>query len=399
MLALLALSQIAEGQTGSPDDLYQQARQRAFAGERREAKELCEKALEMSPNHVDARLLLGRLHAWDGEYDAARRELGQVLKAKPDYVDAREALIDVELWSDNPREALRLAEEGLALDANNQTLNYKKARALRALGDLKGAAGAVDNALKTEPKFSEARIFGQQLKEEKEKYRAKIEYSADLFDQTFDPWHLVTFSLSRRMSWGSLVGRVNYAARFGREATQFEVDAYPRIRKGTYAYLNAGYSSSTIFPQKRFGSEIYQSLPRSFEASFGLRHLRFSGEGVTIYTGSVGKYYGNYWFSFRPYLTPSSIGRSFSGNFTIRRYLDDGESYLSLVAGAGSAPDERFSTFELIRLNSQKIGFEGRKQIGRDWGIVASFGFENQELKFGGTRKRYTFNFGIEKKF
>jgi YaiO family outer membrane protein len=397
--AMLSFSLVAQSQTGGPEELYRQARAEALAGQRREARALCEKILESNPGYLDARLLLGRLYAWDGVYDAARRELKSVLEAKPDYAEAREALIDVEFWTGNLDEAMRLAEEGTVIDPGNQTFRYKKARALRALGDLKGASSTVDESLKLDPRSSNTRSLSQQLKDEQKVYRARIEYTSDLFDNTFDPWHLVSISLSRQMSWGTALGRLNYASRFGRQATQFEIDAYPQIRKGTYAYLNGGYSSSSIFPRVRVGAEIYQSLPRSFETSFGVRYLRFSGDRVTIYTGSLGIYHGNYWLSFRPFITPGTLGTSFSGNLTVRRYFKDGENYISFVAGAGSAPDERYTSLELIRLKSQKFSIDVRKQLNHDWGGLASFGFSNEELSSGGVRKRYTFGFGIEKKF
>ncbi|HKX26209.1 MAG TPA: YaiO family outer membrane beta-barrel protein [Blastocatellia bacterium] len=387
------------GQTDGPDELFRQARQQAFEGHRAEAKGLCERALLLSPGYVDARLLLGRLHSWDGEYEVARRELQQVLQGKPHYTDAREALIDVEMWSGHPHEALKLADEGLAADPGNQNLRFKRAKALRSVGDYKAASNDINETLRTDPDSPEARSLSLQLKDESKINRLKLDYTADFFDSTFDPWHLMTVSLSRPTGWGSVIGRFNYASRFGIRASQFEADAYPRIRNGTYAYLNAGYSSSSIFPKVRAGGEIYQALPRSYEASFGFRHLRFSGSSVTIYTGSVGKYYGNYWISFRPYLTPSSIGPSVSGNLTVRRYFKDELNYASVVVGAGISPDERAATLELIRLKSHKISIDGRKQVSRYLGASASFGYSNEDLRFGGTRKRYTVSFGIEKRF
>src|SRR5262245_49105742 len=164
---ILGLSLEAQGQTVGPDELFRQAHTLAVEGKRTEAKALCEKILEASPGYVDARLLLGRLHAWDGAYDEARRELKRVLEVKPDYAEARDALIDVELWSGNPREALRLAEEGISRDPSNQNFRYKKARALRLLGDLKGASSAVDETLKADPQSSQARSLSQQLKDER----------------------------------------------------------------------------------------------------------------------------------------------------------------------------------------------------------------------------------------
>ena len=129
-----------------------------------------------------------------------------------------------------------------------------------------------------------------------------------------------------------LYARVNYASRsFGSSAKsgiQFELDLYPRITKGFYAYLNGGYSSSSIFPKYRLGGELYKSLPFSFEISAGIRYLDFSSTQVYIYTGYLGKYYKNYWFSFRPFFTLKPSGVSFTGIWIVRRYLEDAENYI-----------------------------------------------------------------------
>ena len=398
LVGLLIFSAVtANAQT--VDDLFQQARQLAFDGKRKEARALCMTVLERSPEYHDARLLMGRTYAWDGDYEAARREIKAVVEIKPDYADARDALIDVELWSGNPEDALRYADEGLERKPDSDQFLYKKARALKAMGDLKGASEAARRSLEINPDHKEARALLESLKESSQLYKMAIDYSYDAFDKTFDPWNQVSVSLTRRTSFGPLIGRVNYAHRFGISAVQYEVDAYPKIRPGTYAYLNAGYSSSSIYPKYRFGGEIYQGFRRGFDASIGIRHLQFSSGNVNIYTGSIGKYYGNYWISFRPFITPGDVGVSQSGTVLLRRYFEDSDNYVTLSFGAGSSPDERYTTLDQFRLRSQKAGVDFRKKFGRSVIGSAYFGLTNQEIGFGQSRKRYSFGFAIEKYF
>ncbi len=392
------LSTVAAQAEGN-DELLEKARQLAFNKQRKEARDVCAVILEKNPDYFDARILLGRLHSWDGNYELARKELQRVVEARPAYADARDALIDAEIWSDHPREALRLCDEGLDREPNNETFHYKRARALNNLSNVNEAIAATKKALEINPEYKEAKILLERLKGSETLYRAKVEYSYDAYDRTFDPWQQVAVSLSRYMSFGSLIGRVNHAKRFGEAATQFEVDAYPRIRKGTYAYLNVGFSSSSIFPKVRYGAEVYQRLPAGFDASIGFRRLHFTSTNVMIYTGSVGKYYGNYLFQFHPFITPSSVGSSVSGNFVIRKYFEDAENYATLSFGAGTAPDQKYTSLDLIRLYSQKISVDGRKTIGKGTSVLGYIGFANQDLKFGGQRKTYSFSFGIEKRF
>src|SRR5690606_18462539 len=106
--------------------------------------------------------------------------------------------------------------------------------------------------------------------------------------------------------------------RFGSTGSQLEVDMYPTISQGFYAYLNFGVSNSYLYPEIRYGAELYKSLPKGFEASLGFRSLKYS-ETTNIYTGSIGWYTGNSYFSFRPYVTPGEPKASMSGTLTYRK--------------------------------------------------------------------------------
>ena len=391
-------NQTAE-RTATSDELFADARSLAFSGKREEARKLCQIILERSPNYYDARLLMGRTYAWDGRYDLARNEIKLVVDAKPDYEDARDALIDVERWSGNLHDALQLCDTGLQKKPESQTLLYKKALVLESLHELKDATSIVNRLLTVNPAHPEGLTLRDRLRQSRQEYKVTLEYLYDAFDKTFDPWHQVSLSLSRQLPIGPVIGRVNVARHFGESAGQYEVDFYPRIRTGTYAYLNAGYSPNSIFPEFRFGGEIYQTLGRGFEGSFGLRHLRFSGEGVTIYTGSVGKYYRNYWFSFRPYVTPSSIGASESFQGSVRRYFNDADNYVTVTVGSGSFPDELNTTFFTYRLKSAKVEVDGRFALGNGLFGGASFGWESEEIALNNRRQRYSVGFKFEKAF
>ena len=181
------------------------------------------------------------------------------------------------------------------------------------------------------------------------------------FDQGLDAWKLASISLGQRTSAGSIIGRVNIADRFGTTGNQVEVDAYPHLGNGKYAYLSVGYSGSAIFPAWRSGAELFTSLPDAWEASLGYRQLRFSGTPTTLFTGAVGKYVGNYWFSARPYLHWSGSGPSASASITARRYYADGDHYIGARAGYGSTPPDvaTLDAASLARLRSFSASMQG----------------------------------------
>jgi tetratricopeptide (TPR) repeat protein len=88
------------------DELFSLAREKAFAGQREEARGLCKTILVRSPSYSDARILLGRAFAWDGRWEEARAEFLRVLQEKPAYKDALLALLDAEIWDEKYERAL-----------------------------------------------------------------------------------------------------------------------------------------------------------------------------------------------------------------------------------------------------------------------------------------------------
>ncbi len=162
------------------------------------------------------------------------------------------------------------------------------------------------------PATTHAQEASELRKDAKPTLSVGADYSYQSFGGDIDAWQLAALTVGRRTADGSVFARVNYANRFGSSGEQLEVDAYPRLSKNMYAYLNLGYSASDIFPAWRSGAELFASLPEAWEASLGYRQLRFNGTPVTMITGAVGKYVGNYWFSLRPYVRPKDTGTSAS---------------------------------------------------------------------------------------
>ena len=85
---------------------------------------------------------------------------------------------------------------------------------------------------------------------------------------------------------------------------------YPRLRPGTYVHVAGAYApDALLYPRYRYAADFYQSLGAGFEGSAGFRRLGF-GRGVSIYTASLSKYYGNWLLTGRVLVTPNSAGPS-----------------------------------------------------------------------------------------
>lgn len=226
-----------------------------------------------------------------------------------------------------------------------------------------------------------------------------LDYSYAYFQGDIDAWHLAALSISQRRPAGSIIGRLNLANRYATTGAQYEVDAYPSLGAHAYGYLNAGYSRATIFPEWRFGGEYFRSLPRAYEASLGFRQLRFGGTPVTLFTGAVGRYQGNYWFSLRPYVRDKSTGISASASLTARRYYEDADHYVGGRVGFGSSPSDDITADQLARTSSVTAGLHGSRKVSVRTIGTWSLTFEREELTLSRTRNRWEVSGGVKYRF
>ena len=229
------------------------------------------------------------------------------------------------------------------------------------------------------------------------RYRLGVDYSHVHFDTLLSPWDLVTTSLSRKTTPLALIGSVNYAHRFRRSGWQFEGEAYPHLSSKAYAYLDAAWSQSASFPRWRGGAELYGNLPAAWELSAGWRQLHFTDTEVRIFTGSVGKYAGNYYATLRPYVSRSEGKTSRSAYLTVRRYGATADDFAGVQVGYGSTPTTVSTLAEVLRGNTFHASAEVQRTVGPGVGIKWGAEFEHENLPAGGTRNRTGFTLGLRR--
>jgi YaiO family outer membrane protein len=394
ILLLLACQNVWSQSLG---DKYQTAREKAFGGSRGEAVKLLEEIIEVNANHYDARILLAKINSWEKNFDVARNHLLFILKEKETH-EALTALIDNEYWAGNYEYALEVLNRAIEKRPSDIDLRIKRIRTYEKLKYIDDAVDEVNAVLKEAPDNQQAISLSRQFAVQRA-LKMTLSYSGNYFEEKFSPWQNFYVSASKRFSFGSLILRFNYAERFSNNGYQIESDYYFRLVEGTYTYLNLGYSNTKLFPQVRFGLEPYIKLPASFEMSAGIRYLKFGSKNVTMYTGSLGKYMGNYWISFRPFITPKDEKTSFSGSLSIRRYLADANNYLTLQVGIGFVPFENFTEAEFGRVDSRKIGLSYNFNVMHDLLLSAGVSYENEEYLPGRNRKKYGSSLSIQKLF
>lgn len=342
---LCTISVFSQDGVDNVDDAFTQARELGFNGERRAAIDLAQRILIKAPTYADVRNFLGRLYTWEGQYDSARIQFLIVLKDEPDNEDAYLALMDCELYDDNPAQAYAYSLNAFKSILNpSEEIYYRKAKALYDSTQYKESLAECDTMIEKFPDFQKAKDLRENnlLALRVNKVTASWDY--DDFNKRFGPWYLGYLAYARRTeAFGTVVGRLNYASRFDTSGYQAEVDMYPIIIPGTYSYVNFGYSNFALFPTYRVGYSLYKNLPRSYEGEIGFRWLKFDNS-VWIYTASVGKYIGRYWFNVRTFVIPQDNKQiSLSFLSTTRYYFGDRDNYFGVLLGYGLAPDEKIS--------------------------------------------------------
>ncbi|MBE9492475.1 MAG: YaiO family outer membrane beta-barrel protein [Bacteroidetes bacterium] len=346
---------IALSQESIPlDSLFLKARDLAFNKEYEAARDICYNILSQNEQYYDAQVLIGRTLAWEGNFDTARSELKEVITKKPGYRDAVDALIDMESWAEKLDSALYYCDYGLSYYPNDEQLLVKKAKIQMMMGELNSSQRTILQVLDRNPSNEQANELLENIKSVNIFNYVSIDYDFEFYETPWiRRWHLLYFSYCRQTPIGSVIGRVYLGdlvkqeeTIFSKETgTAFEIEAYPIFTKKNYAYINYMYSPNDLFPRHRAGLEDYQLLPWTLEVSLGARYMYFktkdgSSDDVFILTGSIAKYYKNYWFSFRPYITPESNGVGQSYLLRIRRYFNTADNFILLELGIGNSPDD-----------------------------------------------------------
>ena len=379
--------------TGNPDTSFMKAREIAFAGDRVAARDSLKLILSAYPDYADVRNLLAKTYSWDGNYDKARNEFNTIISKEKLNLEVWEAAIKNEIYAENYYIALGLSNKALLYFPDNLEI--------KALHE-KAEIGI------TVAKTVEEVIYLDAEAGETTNNAIGVSAAADVFDVIYDPMIYASIYYNRKTKYGAIIPRINYSNRFQTNGVQYEIDAYPKFSKKLNAYLNYGFSNSEIYPNHRAGAELYANLPRAMEASLGVRYLDFNTSSVFVYTGSFGMYRGNYYFSLRPYVTPSANNTyNISGNLLARKYFKDKYNFLGVNLSYGYASDlKQFKNGSvvlaetLLYLESQQIQIEYQFTIKENPSVYrASMGITRQELSFDPGKFFYPASIGLDYQF
>lgn len=403
LLALLFPVTMYGQQNLTADELFAKARTTAF-----EQKDyttsiaLAKEALEKAPNYTDISVFLGRLYTWNKDLPAARAVFEDLGKRGVQDEDYFLAYASLEYWNDQNTKAVEILDKGLSYHPKSEALLLLKAKVYFGMDHYEEADQAVKTLLSINPKNTEARALAVRINDLSSKNAVGIVYNYSHFDKQFDDdWHIVGVSYKRVTPIGSVILRGNYANKFAQGGTQIELEAYPRLSKMFYLYVGGGYSGDVgLFPKYRTGVSLNANLPHSFEAELGYRQLYFSNS-IWMYTAAVGKYYKNFWFNLRTYITPDSKNISHSYTATVRYYTKSAQDYLAFQIGTGISPEENRNNLlenETFKLKTFKIGAEYNFSYRTNLFSVGTM-YYNQEFRPGEKGNQFDITLGYTRKF
>jgi tetratricopeptide (TPR) repeat protein len=412
------------------DALFKRARTLAYDKDYAASRRILNAILESKSDYYDVRSFLGRTYAWEQKYNEARTEFSRVLIEKPDFADALDALIDVEIWTEQFTIANEYIKIALSYYPTSELFLMKKVKVSLRQQDKLTASMTLRKILDINPGNREALKMLNETGGLKLNNHVTFGYIVDFFDKQNKPQQLASVEYGKSFKLGSLNFRANYAQKFDKEGWQGEIDAYPRFWRGAYAYLNAGYSGSGIFPDYKFGGDIFQMLPAGFEISLGARYLHFDindslsklrdrdstiyvkSEGTLLYSAYVGNYFRNYWFSARAYYTPQSDLKNNSGNsitkdasfsyvVNVRYYIPDADNYIGVKFGRGRSPDvpSAATLNPTTLLKSYTGGIELQRAAFGRWLVKGEVSYTKEETRPDYFLQRITLNISLKNIF
>lgn len=341
---------------------YPNAHELAFGGDHLAARSILEGMGTGVKKSSETNSLLARIDSWDGNYKEAREKFNKITSVERKNEDVWISAIKNELYAKNNAIALGLANKALIYLKNNSEIkrlkqlavsNIKNKKYPELIDDIdfvrspkskkKSKKGA---KAKNNPKKAKANLEEEAKKEKKVEKKAlnrlNVRSSVTVFDEIYGAALSSSISFRRKTLAGSLIPRINYSNRNDKTGVQYDLDFYPKFSKRLYAYLNYGYSDSSIYPTHKGGGDLYASIPGALEFSLGFRHFSTTDRQITSITNSLGHYRGNYYFSLRSNITPKSDNLfRFSSNLLVRKYFRDGENYLGGTIGFGYNPELR----------------------------------------------------------
>jgi YaiO family outer membrane protein len=379
LVATLAPGALAQGR--------EEVRRALYAGAYDQAISLAREALETDPGNAEVQFLLARAYGYSGRWDEAEALLGELLgrypadadmlvfkgrmltwredlagaeaafrralEVQPRSADALTGLSDLASWRGEYDAALVYARRALDLDANHAGALFRVGSVLLWEGDYGRARGYLARAAAFEPLNKD---FTRALANAVPVYARRTEIwlggrTEHWDDGRPDGWDLgisALFAVLRDRA--RLVVNAERLWRGDGHDDRVSIQAYPQLWKGAYAFLDlAAAPGAEAVPSSSGRLELYQSLLKRCEVSFGGGWIKAAGaDGVTVLGASAAAYLGPWYPNLRvQWSDAGAAGTELGWTAGLRRFLAD-TSYLWASIGRGRQTFEAGAVEEIL---------------------------------------------------
>jgi len=366
---------------------FELARKIAFSGNYEDAIQMLENLREQAPENTDYTIFLARVHSWQENYEEAITLLKPLIR-DPFMPEAVKLLITVHLWAKKYEEMIYYADYAIGIQPEDPFYKTEKIKALIELGRTGEAKNIVEELRRESGSTPELEYLRTRIFQEN-KQEILLAYTNTSFSEsTQKNWQQASLSYKRNIQYVPVIARFTYAFIREQAGTQFEVDAYPRISKSGYLYLNAGAAfDKDIFPEFRGGLEYFHGLKNGLSFSLGGKYLQFSSNEVFLYTGHISYTTRSaVRWTYRPFL--SDIG-DLTHTFSVRFTNELEERFFQVDLQYGTVPYEYFVTGNFTDLKTARAGLRYQFRLSEHFLMQPVFLFEYEEYQPSTYRNRY----------
>lgn len=272
----------------------------------------------------------------------------------------------------------------------------ERATILRQQNRRARAAEVIERAALLAPHRADVQRLRELLEFEVNGWEAMAGADFKDWDDTRPGWREGEITLRRNTKAGPFLVRGAQVERAGRTDEKVEFEIYPAFRSG-YLALGGGFApDAVLYPRSTLSAELYKTLPADFEISGGYRRLNFIDQSVDVATGSLGRYFGNFFVGSRVnHFT--SYGTSVTG--IVRRYFSDDGQYVSVYGSTGSVPELIREAADFDVISSRSLGANALFILGSRLVLRLNASFGEEEWPGGRTASFKTGSIGLGVRF
>ncbi len=381
------------------EEIFSEARELAREKNYGVAIEKLEQLQKKHPENYDYSIYLARVYFWNKEYKKAQDILAPQAEKDPPNQEVFKLSLQIDLAAENTSAIINKSEKGI------QYFPEDKADYLfyRALGfqqnqDFNAAIKSLNKIPEDAANRADTDYLKNKLLQSSKKNSISVGYLNTAFP-TMAPWHLAHLEYNRKNNTLPFTLRANFGHVFENEGGQFEIDAYPKLGKSGYFYLNAGIATHTrVFPELRFGGEYFQGFGK-YTTSLGLRYLKFEVDDVTMFTGSLTRNFNNFQAGYRIFLVSEKNDWFPSHNLHLRKNFIKREGHIQLDIQYGRISYFYVLTETLSQVNSYRAGFTIKFRLGDNFFIQPMLMYEREEYTPDKFRNRFNTQLILSQRF